>query len=66
MILVKVVELIVDIDWTIDLGINGLEINCAGLAIWILNFIKAFIHIVVPFFKLHDFITHDLQNNSDC
>ena len=65
MILVKVVKLIVDIDWTLDSGINCLKINGASQSIWILNFIKALIDIIVPFFKLHNFITHNLENYTD-
>ena len=62
MILVEVIELIVDINGSINLGIDGLEVD-ATIDVVPLNLREAY--IVVSLLKFHNAVTHYLKDNSD-
>jgi len=58
MVLIKVVQLVIYIDWSFNRILHGLEFNLAT------TFPDRAL-IIIPFFKFNDLIAHNIQYDSD-
>ena len=63
MVLVKVVQLIVNVNWPIDSRFDWVERDFAHLVF--LEVLFALGKIIISFVKLMDLVAHHLQHNSD-
>ena len=61
MVLVEVVQLVVNVNWPLDLTVDRLEVDDAVLLV--LHVLEAL--LVIPLVQLHNSIAHDLEDNSD-
>ena len=61
MVLVKVIKLIVNVNWPLNFGLDVVEIHCA--IIFGLNVLVT--HIVISFIKLVNLVAHYLEHNAD-
>ena len=67
MVLVEVVQLVVDVDWAINLVLCNVEINLTSLWVTVLIDLSelGMAILVVPGLELDNLIAHDVEHDSD-
>lgn len=64
MVLVEVIKLVVNVDWSLNLACEGIEFNLAHLSV-LLSLNVIFTVDVISLLEFSDLIAHDIQHNTD-